>query len=1634
MVFVFLVLVPNFAPALRHAVSSQLWHQRPNRGKLMNRFTLLVSICVLLLAGSAGATEQLQKLSLDPSAEIDHKVLSVVQDDGQRLTLEFSLPFLNLENIDVEGEAFQAFTIPGGDVRGELGQAALPTLSRLIAVPDNAAVSIEVHGTQKQVFSDLRVFPMQPDEGEHFVIDTAYYTGASADAAPLVKAGAPAIMHGLRVVPLTISPVSYDPASKELTVTDRFEIEIDLSGRDTRNGVAPTHSRIAESFHHMYQDLVVNYRDDGAEVGLGSYLIICPNNSTVISYLQPLVDWRSRQGYNVVLAHTGQTGTSTNNIKNYIQNAYNSYDPPLEFVTLVGDANGSYSIPCWYESESGYGGEGDHYYTTVAGGDMLGDVHLGRLSIRSTGELSGIVNKIINYETTPPTSDAGWFTRAGLVGDPGSSGITCIFVNQWVKSHLLNVGYTQVDTAWSGNFVNQMNNMVNQGSTVFGYRGYYWMSGYDSGHIDYLDNGYELPFAVIPTCDTGSFADDSHCRSEAYLRNPDGGGIGGIGTATTGTHTRYNNCYYMGTWDGAVNGSDHRLGVAHSTGKLYLYTNYIDYEASKVEIWSMWNNLMGDPATPMWTAYPTVMSVDHPTVVPNGVGSVNVDVSAGGPVEDALVTLYRDGQLQVSGYTDYSGSVTLPISGVSSGQVLVTVTKYNHRPYLGSFNVGSIANYPAVSDFDIDDDNSGTSSGNNNGQVNPAESIELPTALRNYGNSSASNVTATLNSTDPYVTVTDGNENFGTIASGATVWSGDDFDVTIANNAPAGHVIDLDVTATSGGNDWISLIQLTVESAAFEYIGYNWGGSGHDPAPGLTGTIAFTVNNTGSITASGITAALTTDSPWINVTDPNGSYSNINPGANGTNTSDTFEISVSSDCFQGHLAGFTVTYQFNGAAVATCDFAVAVGQVSSDDPVGPDAYGYYAFDNSDTDYIYAPTYSWVEIDPNYGGSGSSVGLSDFGWEQDDIEVETLPFDFQYYGETFSQISICSNGFVSLGVSSLKPYRNFVIPGVNANPNQIAVYWDNLYQTGSNLVYHWYDDENGRYVIQWSRMRADYNNATQNVQLILLDPAMYPTTTGDGRILMQYQTVNNQDSRDGYCTVGIGNSDRSDGICYTYARDYAPGAPDLSGGTAILFMPVGDIEAGILAGTVTNASNGGTPAEGVLIRVLESGQQLYSTGNGTYSGSVTPGTYTVRAEHESFAQVTVNDVEIVDDETTTVDFDLNDILGPYITNTTNLPFTDDNSGPYVVDTYITDYSDIAEMHFYYQTTGSPVEAALVLIDAQTGHYQAEIPGFPYNTEVEYWIEAVDTGDNASRDPEGTDNYSFWILQMATAFFDDMETDQGWSVGDTGDDASTGVWERGEPDGTYDGSTQIQPEYDHTPNPAEQCWVTGNAATDDQGADDIDGGKTTLKSPVFDLSESVNVTVSYYRWYTNDSGASPGQDYWVVEVNDGSGWVALENTNVTNRSWLLREFLLDDHIDLTTTVQFRFVGSDEGDGSLVEAALDDFRIEGFTIPDATPVLLEPLPERLALRPNHPNPFNPMTLISFELPETQSVSVRVFDVTGRLVRTVVEDATLPAGVHGYNWNGNDDDNNPVGSGVYFYVLETSIGRLSGKMTLLK
>ncbi len=106
--------------------------------------------------------------------------------------------------------------------------------------------------------------------------------------------------------------------------------------------------------------------------------------------------------------------------------------------------------------------------------------------------------------------------------------------------------------------------------------------------------------------------------------------------------------------------------------------------------------------------------------------------------------------------------------------------------------------------------------------------------------------------------------------------------------------------------------------------------------------------------------------------------------------------------------------------------------------------------------------------------------------------------------------------------------------------------------------------------------------------------------------------------------------------------------------------------------------------------------------------------------------------------------------------------------------------------------------------------------------------------------------------------------------------------------------------------------------------------------------------------------------------------------------------------------------------------DARLEGYEASGSIPTVFR-------LVQNSPNPFNPVTKVAYHVPSESRVTIRVFDVTGRLVTTLVDGVVEP-GRHAAVWNGTNDAGESVGSGVYFCTMETPDFRGSHKMMLLK
>jgi hypothetical protein len=436
------------------------------------------------------------------------------------------------------------------------------------------------------------------------------------------------------------------------------------------------------------------------------------------------------------------------------------------------------------------------------------------------------------------------------------------------------------------------------------------------------------------------------------------------------------------------------------------------------------------------------------------------------------------------------------------------------------------------------------SQGNNNGQIEYGERIRLSLPIINAGGTPVQGVNITLTETDPYINFTDWQETYGLIPALDTTTVPNAFAADVSVSVPDEHLFDITVTMTWGVYSWQSVIQMVAHAPAITVAGVavndTTSGNGNGQLEiGESADLQIQLRNAGTFQAANLSAVLSTISPYIIIHTASNNYGTIVPDSAVTRSYPVTALATAPAYF---LAEFNLNLTAQGGWTGYTEFPLDVGDLTHL-PTGPDNYGYQAYDIHDAPY--APTYEWIEIAPEMGGPGTALDFT----QDDQTLYVNLPFVFTYYGVDYTEISICSNGWIACGHSASTAYSNTPIPNPSGPAAMIAPFWDDLSPQLSGSVSVYYDTTAGSFIVEYHDVR-DYspNWAHDTFEVILYDPALHPTLTGDGKILMQYGELDDATS----CTAGIENHDSNDGIQYLYNTAYASTASQLGPGMAILF--------------------------------------------------------------------------------------------------------------------------------------------------------------------------------------------------------------------------------------------------------------------------------------------------------------------------------------------------------------------------------------------------------------------------------------------------------------------------------------------------
>jgi len=974
----------------------------------------------------------------------DHANLPIQMEMQSEATnswfVELSVPGITIETVTVPDGTFDMIGIEDCQIASLEGEPDLPVFGSYIGLqhagdPELEILSedwIELDGSYEVAFND------EGSRGEERALDNLtrdeYFPTSTYTLSPRQ------VMGGISIAALTIRPVQYNPVQQRVRVLRNISLRIRETG-----AAIPFNRPITETTASVLRPVVANWGTLGLDeiVVRGTYLIIVHDNS-VKTTLNNFATWHNRKGHKVEWGGPDEISTwTTNGIKTYIQQRYDNADPPLEYVCIIGDAA---LVPAWTSPA-----DNDWQYARLDGSDYIPDIAIGRISFNSiASELVPQINKILNYERSPMPANNGtranWYKSGGVVGDYyNASYISTIQTSEWIRMRMLEAGYSSssIDTLYWTTYHSYvpgstMQASLNAGGTLWTYRGWLAMNQFSESHANALTNVGYWPFILTLTCGTNDFISSDDLAECLMLpaNNTSAGAIGVIGMSSLSTHTRTNNILICGAVQGLLRESIYTTGGCLGRAQIELYRNY-SHDATALNSIG-YTNLMGDPATDVFTDTPDTLFVNNPSTLPIGTNYLTLTVTdlTSQPVAGAYVNLVKGTEVYVGDWTDASGQVTLNFSTTSAEPLYITASKHNYRPAIDTTQVSSATRFvsPATSTFS---------------PVEPGQAVQLSLGLKNWGSSSAGGVEATLGSSDPYITgISDNYESYGTISAGATVNRSNAFTFTVASYAPAGHTLELLLTVTDNlANSWPSTLPIAITNGDFEFQSHTLTGVGDGVLdPGESGQIWLQLLNVGSrATPSNLTGYLSSENPAVTISDNVGVFTSAAAGGTCNNSANTFALTATANAYPGERIPLICTFPTSSGFADTVRFSIVIGSVASNAPTPPDEYGYWAFDNTDINYDKHPTYSWVEIDPRESGPGTVVPLTDDGEMEDASAVVSLPFTFRYYGEDYDEITICTNGWIAMGADQVEitDFRNYTIPSSIGPSRMIAPLWDDL---------------------------------------------------------------------------------------------------------------------------------------------------------------------------------------------------------------------------------------------------------------------------------------------------------------------------------------------------------------------------------------------------------------------------------------------------------------------------------------------------------------------------------------------------------------------------------------------------------------
>ncbi len=596
--------------------------------------------------------------------------------------VEFNLTALETVEGTVAGYGSGVtFRIPGGGYGAEVGTPDVPCIRRMVQIPNTGDITIEIISSESSVLGNYNVLPTQPfmDRNGNVaplrVNEDVYSSSAGYPSSPVVIESI-SILRDIRVAWVRFNPVSVNPVTGETVITTNVSVRLVSGSEEGENELFRSSNGTTRSYQAIYKDVLGLQLTDALVDG--SYLVIGPEEA--IALASDLIQWKREKGYEVHVATTETIGTTSSAIDSYIEDAFNTWTNPPEYCLLLGDEA---AVPVYWVGSIA----ADNQYGVIGSG-VDPSIHVARLC-SDTGSLAYSSWKVWAYETDPYEPSASWFQYAVSIG---STDFQDPMMSFRFKEVMANDGNMDVmlycnSGAYGGiaPSVANLSEKFNLGTSLVSYIGHgaitQWVTtGFNNSDVAALTNGRMLPWISSIACNNSEFGGGTTCFGEAWLNSgtiaEPKGAIGFMG-ASVSSPVGPTDSLAMYQFKGYFQEEMYHMGAAFDYGKIKAY----EYTGSVTN--SNMHLIFGEPEHDIFTTTGPIvhLTADYDDQVSVGNFTVNVSAATDASVEGAMVGLCQGEVTLGSGYTDASGSVTINVESVPSGDdVTVTVTAHNLYP------------------------------------------------------------------------------------------------------------------------------------------------------------------------------------------------------------------------------------------------------------------------------------------------------------------------------------------------------------------------------------------------------------------------------------------------------------------------------------------------------------------------------------------------------------------------------------------------------------------------------------------------------------------------------------------------------------------------------------------------------------------------------------------------------------------------------------------------------------------------------------------------------------------------------------------------------------------------------------------